>query len=73
MTGSLGKLYRGHKLDVDEWLVRVVQSMYHNVQPCVQVNGGFSDEFEMNVGVHQGSVLTPLLYIMVLQMLSMKF
>ena len=40
------------KLGVDEWLLRVVQSMYYNVQSCVQVNGGFSDEFEESVCVH---------------------
>ena len=38
----------------------------------VQVNGGFSDEFEF-VDVHQGSVLSPLLFIMVLEVLSMEF
>ena len=44
-------------LGVDEWLVRVVQSMYHNVQSHVQVNGGFSDQLEVNVGIHQGLVM----------------
>ena len=58
---------------VDEWLVRVLKSMCHNVRSCVQVNGGFSDEFEVNVGVHQGSVLSSLLVIMVFDALSMDF
>ena len=41
------------KLDVDEWFVRIVESVYHKVRSWLQVNGGFSDEFEVNVGVHQ--------------------
>lgn len=61
------------KLGVEEWLVKVVQSMYHNVRSRVRVNGEFSDEFEVKVGVHQGSVLSPLLFIMVLEALSQEF
>ena len=36
--------------------MRMVQGMYANV--CV--GEGYSEEFEMKVGVHQGSVLSPL-------------
>ena len=54
---------------MNEWLVRLVQSMYHYVRSCVQANGGFSDEFVVNVDVHQGSVLSPLLFIMILEAL----
>lgn len=61
------------KLGVDEWLVRVVQSMYHNVRSRVRVNTELSDEFDVKVGVHQGSVLSPLLFIMVLEALSEEF
>ena len=34
---------------------------------------GFSQEFEVKVGVHQGSVLNPLLFIIVLEALSREF
>ena len=37
--------------------------MNHKVRSRVQVNGGFSDEFEVNVGVHQDSKLSPLLFL----------
>ena len=41
--------------------------MYHNLRSRVQVDDGFSDEFEVNVGVHQGLILNTLLFIMVLE------
>ena len=61
------------KLGVDEWLVRVVQAMYANVRSRVRVGDGYSEEFEVKVGVHQGSVLSPLLFIIVLEALSKEF
>ena len=61
------------KLGVEEWLVRVVKSLYENARSRVRVNDTFSDEFEVKVRVHQGSVLSPLLFIMVLEALSLEF
>ena len=61
------------KLGVEEWIVRVVQAMYANARSRVRVNGTFSDDFEVKVGVHQGSVLSPLLFVMVLEALSREF
>ena len=59
------------KLGVDEWIVRLVQGMYSNARS--HVGEGFSEEFEVKVGVHQGSVLSPLLFIIVLEALSHEF
>ena len=39
----------------------------------VHVGEGFSQEFEVKVGVYQGSVLSPLLFIIVLEALSSEF
>ncbi|MCU7898061.1 MAG: hypothetical protein KZQ61_05230, partial [Candidatus Thiodiazotropha sp. (ex Lucinoma aequizonata)] len=61
------------KLGIDEWLVRLVQSMYKDVRSRVRVGNGYSEEFGVGVGVHQGSVLSPLLFIIVLEALSMEF
>ena len=61
------------KLGVDEWIVRLVQGMYSNARSCVHVGEGYSEEFEVKVGVHQGSVLSPLLFIIVLEALSREF
>ena len=58
------------KLDVDEWIVRLVHGMYSNARSRVRVGEGYSEEFEVKVGVHQGSVLSPLLFIIVLEALS---
>ena len=61
------------KLRIDEWLVRLVQSMYKDVRSRVKVGDGYSEEFGVGVGVHQGSVLSPLLFIIVLEALSREF
>ena len=57
------------KLSVDEWIVKL-EGMYENVWSCVWVCKGLSDEFEVKCGVHQGSVLSPLLFIIMLDALS---
>ena len=54
----------------EEWIVRLVQRMYANAWSRVCVDEGYSEEFEVKVGVHQGSVLSPLLFIIVLEALS---
>ena len=61
------------KLVVDEWIVHLIQEMYSNARSRVRVGEGYSEEFEVKVGVHQGSVLSPLLFIIVLEALSHKF
>ena len=58
------------KLGVEEWIVRLVQGMYANERSRVCVSEGYSEEFEVKVGVHQGSVLSLLLFIIVLEALS---
>ena len=50
--------------------MQLVQGMYANARSCVCVGEGYSEEFEVKVGVHQGSVLSPLLFIIVLEALS---
>ena len=53
--------------------MRLLQGMYANAQSRVHVGEGYSEEFEVKVGVHQGSVLSPLLFIIVLEALSREF
>ena len=47
--------------------------MYGNARSRVWVGNAYSEEFEVKVGVHQGSVLSPLLFIIVLEALSRSF
>ena len=61
------------KLVIEEWVVQFVQSMYNNTRRKVRVNNTYSDEFGIKAGVHQGSVLSPLLFIIVVEALSHEF
>ena len=47
--------------------------MYQNARSYVWVNNLFSDKFDVQDGVHQGLVLSPLLFIIVLEALSQEF
>ena len=58
---------------MDEWIVHLVQGMYSNARGRVHVSEGYREEFEVKVGVHQDSVLSPLLFIIVLEALSREF
>ena len=42
--------------------MRLVQGRYANAQSCVRVGEGYSEEFEVKISVHQGSVLSPLFF-----------
>ena len=61
------------KLGVEEWLVKLVQAIYSNARSQVRVNGTYSEPFQVKVGVHQGSVLSPLLFLIVLEALSREY
>ena len=58
---------------MDEWIVSVIKAMYEDATTTVRVNGRESKAFSVRVGVHQGSVLSPLLFIIVLEALSREF
>ena len=47
--------------------------MYNNTRSRVRVNNTYSDEFGVKVRAHQGSVLSPLLFVIVLEALSCEF
>ena len=52
------------------WVICLRKAMYSNTQSKVQVNGSSSKPFKVPVGVHQGSVLSPLQFIIVMEALS---
>ena len=61
------------KLNTDEWLTETVMAMYKLSNSAVRVNNTVGRKFNVKVRVHQGSVLSPLLFIMVLEALSKAF
>jgi Reverse transcriptase (RNA-dependent DNA polymerase)/Endonuclease/Exonuclease/phosphatase family len=60
-------------LGVDEWLITVIKAMYVDATTSVRLSGIESRGFKVKVGVHQGSVLSPLLFVIVLEALSRTF
>ena len=58
------------KLGIDEWTVSLVKVMYDDPNSKVRVNSWFSEKHELTVGVHQGSILSPLLLTIVMEALS---
>ena len=54
------------KKGVNERLVRAVMQLYEGASTMVKVGNGMSDAFSVGVGVHQGSVLSPLLFAIVM-------
>ena len=58
------------KLSVDEWLNRTVMVLYKEDCTVVRTDTGLSESFEVKVGLHQGSVLSPLLFAAVMDVVS---
>jgi len=58
------------KVGVEEWLVSVIVSMYTGAKLVVRIDYSNSNDFEVKVGRHQGSALSPLLFLIVVEALS---
>ena len=53
-----------------EALVGALMSLYKGARTKVKVGKHLSEEFEVNVGAHQGSVLSPLLFVIVIDVVT---
>ncbi|KAK3558621.1 hypothetical protein QTP86_022047 [Hemibagrus guttatus] len=62
--------YCMRKSRVAEKYVRVVQDMYERSRTVVRCAVGQTEEFKVEVGLHQGSALSPFLFAMVMDQLS---
>ena len=58
--------------NVGEWLIGTIMVMYEFSNIAVRVNNAIGNKFNVKIGVHQGSVLSPLLLIMVLEALCIE-
>jgi len=59
-----------HKQEVEEWLVSAVISMYAGAKTVVRTVYGISKGFEVKVGMHRGSGLSLLLFVIVMEAIS---
>jgi len=61
------------KLGFEEWLASAVMSVYTGAKTVVRTVYGNSNGFEIKVGMHQGSALSLLLFVIVMEVLSSEF
>lgn len=52
--------------NISSRVIRVLQSMYSQVQSCVKAGDGLSEYFECTIGTKQGCMLSPFLFVMFL-------
>jgi hypothetical protein len=55
---------------VPEKYVKVVQAMYRDARTQVRTEAGIIDQFSVAVGLHQGSALSPYLFLLVMDALT---
>ena len=58
------------KRGIPEVMVRAVTSLYEGAKKRVRVGLELSEEFEVKVGLHQGSVLSPLVFVIVVDVVT---
>ena len=58
------------KAGVEEWLVKAVMAMYEGAQTVVRTTEGDCKAFNVKVGLHQGSVLSRLLFVIVIEIIT---
>ena len=58
------------KKSLSEVMVRAVMSLYNGAKTRIRVGSADSEGFEVKAGVHQGSVLLPLLFAIVVDVIT---
>ena len=59
-------------MGVSECDVSMVEGLYQDTGAMVRTEGGISETFPVNIGLRQGSALSPLLFIIVMELVSRK-
>ena len=57
----------------EEWAIRIIQGIFTYARSRVRVNGQYSEEFGVGVGVHLGSVQSLLLFMLAFEAFSQEF
>jgi len=65
--------WKMRKLEVEELLVSAIMSTYTGAKTVVRTVYGNSNGFKVKVGMHQGSALSLLLFVIVMEALSREF
>ena len=60
----------GTKKGLPEVLVQAVMSLYEGLKTKVRGGSGLVEEFGVSVNVHQGSVLSPLIFAVVVNIVT---
>ena len=58
------------KKEIQEVLITSVMSLYEGAKTWVRVDSELSEEFEVKVGMHQGSVRSPFLFAVVVDVVT---
>ena len=58
------------KKGVPERLIQIIRNTYEGSKTMVRTTCGNTEEFEVHVGLHQGSALSPLLFVIVMDVIS---
>ena len=58
------------KRNIPEGYIRLVQDMYQGATTRVKSKRGIGEQFEVGIGLHQGSALSPFLFIMLVDTIS---
>ena len=61
------------KRKVPENLIKIIEATYERTETVVRTGSGNTEPFEIKVGLHQGSALSPFLFVIVLDTLSNEF
>ena len=53
--------------------VSIIRDMYKGMVTNVRTCGGLTDEFPITIGVHQGSTLSPFLFVIIMDEITKRF